>query len=109
MYFDPLGFFAPKVLKAKKKLWSERLEWDEKLDNGLLKEWLEQLSSILLYNLPRFIGMAKGEARSVEYRLVCFCDAPAMAYATAIYLYQLSVESCKTDLYIQRPGWHHQK
>jgi len=35
--FDPLGFFAPKVLKAKvfmKKLWSERLDWDKKLDDG---------------------------------------------------------------------------
>ena len=42
--FDPLGFFAPTVLKAKlfmKKLWNERLDWDEKLDSGLLKEWLE--------------------------------------------------------------------
>ena len=38
--FDPLGFFAPTVLKAKlfmKKLWSERLGWDEKLGDGLLK------------------------------------------------------------------------
>ena len=102
--FDPVGFFGPTVLKVKlfmKKLWNERLDWDEKLDSGLLKEWLEiseQLGSIPLHNLPRFIGITKVKSRSVEYRLVCFCDASGMAYATAIYLHQSSVDSCKADL-----------
>ena len=50
--FDPIGFFAPTVLKAKiftKILWNERLDWDLKLNDGSQKEWLEiseQLGSI---------------------------------------------------------------
>ena len=76
--FDPLGFFVPTVLKPKlfmKNLWNERLDWDEKLDDGLLKEWLEiseKLGSIPLYNLPRFVGITTMKLRSMEYRLVCF-------------------------------------
>ena len=84
-----------------KKLWSQMLRWDEKLGDGLLKEWLEiskQLESIPLYHLPRFIGITKVKSRSVEHRLVCFCDASGMAYATAIYLHQSSNDSCKADL-----------
>jgi len=49
--FDPLGFFSPSVLKAKlfmKKLWTKNLDWDEKLDDELLKEWLE-ISGVFRY------------------------------------------------------------
>ena len=88
-----------------KTLWSERLEWAEKFDDGLLKEWLEiseQLGSIPLYYIPRFIGITKVKSRSVEYRLVCFCDASGMAYTTTIYLHQSSEDSYKDDLIYSR-------
>ena len=102
--FDPLGFFSPTVLKAKllmKKLWTKRLDWDEKLDDECLKEWLEiskQLGCIPSYHLPRFIGISDQGSGSVEHRLVCFCDASGMAYATSVYLHQSSTDSCRVDL-----------
>ena len=34
----------------------------------------------------------------VQYRLVCFCDASAKAYATAVYLHQSFDDTCKADL-----------
>jgi len=47
--FDPLGSFAPTVLKVifykKKKLWNEWLVWDEKLDDGLLKGGLKSMTN----------------------------------------------------------------
>ena len=36
--------------------------------------------------------MTKVKARSVEYRLACFCDTSAKVYATAVYLKQSSIE-----------------
>ena len=102
--FDPLGFFAPIVLKAKlflKKLWNERLDWDDKLSDEYLKEWTEiskQLGNIPLYNLSRFIGVTGEMSSAVEYKLVCFCDASGVAYATTIYLHQSSDGNCRSDL-----------
>ena len=61
--FDPLGFFIPTILKAKlflKKLWNEKLNWDEKLNDEYLKEWAEisdQLENIPLHSLVRFSGV----------------------------------------------------
>ena len=34
----------------------------------------------------------------VQYRLVCFCDASAKTYATAVYLHQSLDDTCKADL-----------
>ena len=92
--FDPLGYFAPTILKAKllmKKLRNEKLDRDDKLNDEYLKEWSEisnQLGNVPLYNLSRCIGITREKSGLVEYKLVCFCDASGIAYATAIYLHQ---------------------
>ena len=101
--FDPLGYFSPTVLKAKvfmKKLWTDKCEWDEKINNDYLNEWndiSEQLAQISSYCLPRYIGTTE-KSQAGEYRLVCFCDASAIAYATAIYLHQSFGDTYKADL-----------
>ena len=41
--FDPLGFFAPTILEAKlfmKELWIGKCDWDTKLDDKQLVEWV---------------------------------------------------------------------
>ena len=101
--FDPLGYFLPTILKAKwfmKKLWTDKCEWDEKVSNECLAEWndiSEQLEQISSYHLPRYIGVTE-KSKSIEYRLVCFCDASKMAYATVIYLHQSFGDIYKADL-----------
>ena len=82
-----------------KKLWNKKLDWDERLNDEYLKEWAEisnQLESIPLHSLVKFIGVNRERS---EYKLVHFCDASGMAYATVIiYLYQSSNNTCIADL-----------
>ena len=102
--FDPLGYFSPTILGAKllmKTLWMEKCEWDEQLNETQLEKWLQvfdALKDIPLCRLPRYIGIAREKSGSVVYSLVCFCDASAKAYATAIYLHQSCSDLCKVDL-----------
>ena len=106
--FDPLGFFAPIVLEAKlfmKELWIERCDWDYKLDDKQLVEWLrvcKHLEGIPTYQIPRHIGI--GNEKSIEYGLICFCDASSKAYATAIYLHQSLNGTYKADLIFPKHG-----
>ena len=37
--FDPLGYFTPIVLKAMKKLWVNKCNWDEKVNDECMEEW----------------------------------------------------------------------
>ena len=101
--FDLLGYFSPTILKPKcfmKKLWADKCEWDEKVSDECLAEWndiSEQLEQISSYHLPRYIGITE-KSKSIEYRLVCFCDASKIAYATVIYLHQSYGDTYRADL-----------
>ena len=102
--FDPLGYFTPVVLKAKlllKKLWINKCNWDDGVNDDFMEEWeliSKELETISSYQLPRYIGIGKKPGLSIEYHLVCFCDASGLAYATTIYLHQSTGDTCKTDL-----------
>ena len=97
--FDPLGYFSPMILKAKlfmKKLWADKCKWNERISNEHLTEWTsisEQLKQISTFCLPRYIGVNES-SESIEYHLVCFCDASAIASATAVqYIYNSRIET----------------
>ena len=66
-----------------------------------LELWLrmfETLKDIPLCCSPRYMHwFSSDESDSVDYSLVCFCDASAKAYVTAIYLHQLLTSPCKID------------
>lgn len=102
--FDPLGYFAPSILEAKffmRQLWKDKCDWDTKLDDKQMNEWLqiaENLETISQHHMPRYIGINETHCESIEYALICFCDASAKAYSAAIYLHQSLLDSCKTDL-----------
>ena len=102
--FDPLGYFTPVVLKAKlllKKLWMNKCNWDDVVSDEFMEEWeliSKELEVISSYRLPRYIGIGKKPNSSIQYHLVCFCDASGLAYATTVYLYQSIGNTCKTDL-----------
>ena len=51
--------------------------------------------------LPRYVRTYIGiteKSKSIEYHLVCFCDALKMAYATVIYLHQSFGDTYKANL-----------
>ncbi|KAL7723807.1 hypothetical protein ACLKA6_001537 [Drosophila palustris] len=59
--FDPLGLFAPVVVKAKifmQRLWEDKLEWDTELPTDLQNEWKDyrdELQSLNSMQIPRHI------------------------------------------------------
>ena len=65
-----------------------------------LTEWKdisEQLERISSYHIPRYFGINE-KSEPVQYCLVCFCDASAVAYAIVVYLHQSAGDTYKTDL-----------
>lgn len=87
--FDPLGWMAPCVIKAKilmQNLWRASIEWDESLSEDLLAQWLiiyEQLSLPIPIKIKRWIGLAD---EVIKIELHGFSDASTAAYGAAIYL-----------------------
>ena len=67
----------------------EKCEWDSELNGAQLELWIqifEALKDIPLCRLPRYTGISSDESDSVDYHLVCFCDASAKAYICHSYL-----------------------
>jgi len=84
-----------------KTLWIDKCEWDVKLNEKQLEMWLqviEALRNIPTCHLPRYVGITHEGTNSIQYSLVCFCDASAKAYATVIYLHQTLSDLCKEDI-----------
>ena len=103
--FDPLGYYSPTILEAKlfiRELWIDKRNWDDKLSDQQLNEWhriSRNLEVIPQHQITRYIGIFdETNGDLVEHSLICFCDASAKAYATAIYLSQSLSNSYKTHL-----------
>ena len=97
--FDPLGYYAPTILKAKlfiKMLWKEKCEWDDKLDAQKLTQWMEilqDLKDISNYSIARYLGFMNEGQSFAELTLVCICDASNEAYAAAVFLHHFSMNN----------------
>jgi hypothetical protein len=87
--FDPLGWLAPCVIKAKifiQRLWISGIGWDEEPPADILQDWLtyrEQLAYLVNFRIPRWQHTNLDDA---EVELHGFSDASNAAYAAVIYL-----------------------
>lgn len=89
--YDPLGWLAPCVAKAKvlmQQLWrlSTSFDWDAPLPNTLIAEWQQiyiQLCLPIPIQVNRWIGLI-GETDHIEIH--GFCDASSQLYAAAVYI-----------------------
>ncbi|CAK1584061.1 unnamed protein product [Parnassius mnemosyne] len=86
--FDPMGWIAPAIIKAKifiQQLWLAGIGWDEELPPKLLNDWISyrgELTALTQFRLPRWIGMNK---TCMKLELHGFSDASADAYAAVVY------------------------
>lgn len=101
--FDPMGLFAPVILKGKvllQKMWDKQVKWDEQItDRDTLEQWRDsenEIQCVDRYSVPRKVVL-ESEAKVVT-NLLCFCDSSAMAYATAIYIHQYDGENSVCNL-----------
>ena len=60
------------------------------------------MKTISSYFLPRYLGLTTTDNQSVEYTLVCCCDASTKTYALTIYLHQASCNEGKADLLLSK-------
>lgn len=84
--FDPLGWLSPSIVTVKilfQKLWTLKLNWDDRLPEDLHQQYLflrDGLSKLQDIKIPRYL---ENNGR-VEYH--GFCDASKDAYAAVIYI-----------------------
>ncbi|XP_077280506.1 uncharacterized protein LOC143907537 [Temnothorax americanus] len=87
--FDPLGWLAPVVIRAKiliQSAWLQRLDWDDPLpaaDADCWRLFLEELPLLSQLRVNRWLGSGD-ESALVE--LHGFADASERGYAAAVYL-----------------------
>ncbi|XP_059097362.1 uncharacterized protein LOC131891740 [Tigriopus californicus] len=87
--YDPLGIVGPAVLPAKhifQELCRRGDDWDANLPDQLSvpwKDWLEGLSSLDSYQIPRWYG---SEVSNTPAQLLIFCDGSETGYGAVAYL-----------------------
>ncbi|XP_011313314.1 uncharacterized protein [Fopius arisanus] len=86
--FDPLGFLAPVVVRAKillQALWIEKLGWDEPVSPTTAQRWRqfrEELTQLSEITIPRWLGLLKDSIVEVHG----FSDASQVAMSAVVYL-----------------------
>lgn len=92
--FDPLGFIAPIVVRAKmllQELWLDKLGWDEPLSPALSYKWTlfrEDLTHIESLQIPRWLNLSP----SVTVEIHGFADASQLAMAAVVFLKVISAD-----------------
>ncbi|XP_051162407.1 uncharacterized protein LOC127282276 [Leptopilina boulardi] len=87
--YDPLGWLAPVLLRAKLLLqncWLAGSDWDKALPINLCSEWTEfqhQLQQLNLVKIPRWINTENDHS---NWELHGFSDASERAYSAAVYI-----------------------
>ncbi|XP_072377915.1 uncharacterized protein [Diabrotica undecimpunctata] len=85
--WDPLGLLSPVIVLSKliiQKLWTFKLNWDEKVPHDIYIKWTQfynQLSQLNQLEIPRHVLGSNHSILDIH----CFCDASQDAYASCIY------------------------
>ncbi|XP_061705654.1 uncharacterized protein LOC133516653 [Cydia pomonella] len=94
--FDPLGWIAPCVIKAKifiQRLWIAGTEWDEEPPSSILEDWYtyrNELAQLTNFSIPRWMFT---KADDVVTELHGFSDASNVAYSAVVYLRVINANS----------------
>ena len=88
--FDPLGFVAPVVIRAKmlmQTLWQLKVTWDEPLQENIQAQWKDiagDLKTATAFSVSRCYFIARMTCPVVH----CFVDASEHAYGAVVFLTQ---------------------
>ena len=88
LIFDPLGLVGPIIMPIKLMLqetWKLKLSWDDPLPELIQKRWFEWCESVKNTREIRFPRCYLAE-KTVECKLIGFCDASTKAFAAVVYL-----------------------
>jgi len=103
--FDPLGFVAPVILRAKlllQNLFRLKLGWDDKIPDEDAEKWncwVQGLNAITKLNIPRFLFARDCDNSYVKsIQVHHFGDASSSAYGVVTYLrfvYENDIVFCR--------------
>lgn len=101
-HFDPLGFQAPLLTRARLFMHSlqtnNELKWDDNLSNEEQKIWkliAKQANKSPSVQLSRFVGN-----RNSTFSMHCFTDASRLMYAAVIYM--MDEETKKVSFFLSK-------
>ena len=102
MLFDPLGFLAPYVIRAKillQEMWISGLDWDDPLDPSQArqaKNWFEELTELSDVQVPCCLQLT---SHIETVTLHTFTDASRESYGAVTYVrYQYKGGAVSTSL-----------
>jgi len=87
--FDPIGFVAPYVVRAKiflQSLWKLRQGWDERIPEEFIQEWSDwqnELEKLAEFSVPRFYRRVALYLMSIQLHV--FGDASESAFCAVAY------------------------
>ena len=87
--FDPIGFLAPFLVRAKfplQQVWPCGIGWDDVLPSELLEQWSkwqEELDGISQFRIPRFHRHVPDSPSAIELHV--FGDASEQAFCSVAY------------------------
>ncbi|XP_067205381.1 uncharacterized protein [Linepithema humile] len=99
--FDPLGWLAPVVVRAKisfQATWLLGLNWDDPLDEAAGRQWhayAEELPQLECLRVPRWLDVASSVDDAEVHG---FADASERAYAAVLYIRIGCGDSWRTSL-----------
>ena len=86
--FDPLGLVTPVIVRGKillRKLWQDKLDWDETIPITLSDEWENINSDLSNLSEIKFSRKVLDTETQSPNKLVLFCDASKKAYGFCVY------------------------
>ncbi|XP_077259664.1 uncharacterized protein LOC143895995 [Temnothorax americanus] len=100
--FDPLGWLAPVVVRAKilmQSAWMQRLEWDTPLPPADARVWQELIAELPILEavrISRWIGVGTCDTR---FELHGFADASERGFSAVVYL-RVTTASDETQVHL---------
>ncbi|XP_029157332.1 uncharacterized protein LOC114929817 [Nylanderia fulva] len=99
--FDPMGWLAPVVIRAKiliQTTWLQRLDWDSPLPDQDAHRWRQLLDQLpLLDNIRVTRWLNTGDDHS-QLQLHGFADASERGYAAVVYIRNAATEKTSINL-----------
>ncbi|XP_054709261.1 uncharacterized protein LOC129218966 [Uloborus diversus] len=94
--FDPIGILGPFTVRIKclmQKIWTLRIDWDDRLPedlSSLWRSWCEEVPQLTEISIPRhyFFENLNIDIKTLELHF--FCDASMKAFGTVAYMRVLS-------------------
>ena len=86
--FDPMGFLAPFVVRAKlllQQAWVLALDWDEPLTNELQEAWRQWFGELVMLPETKIPRCLKTASMVTNMEIHSFSDASEKAYSAAVY------------------------